>query len=209
MQSQSELFQIVFALCATSRLTCLLDSRQQECNQHGNDRYNNQQFDSSEPAGSSIRPETNTHLHHVLEKDKHIQKRRTAITGSTRDAPRNDSGAGELCVHSARASTLIARSPVSGLWRANPKIRMSVRTQAERSVRARRDPSNTMALNCARTQRATIAEIARERRESDSNDLRRRQRRSKRRLLQSLGLKRNSLNLCDGRHHQSDPFRND
>jgi hypothetical protein len=44
MQRQSDLLHVVFALCAASSLTGLLNCRQQQCNQNCNDGDHHQQF---------------------------------------------------------------------------------------------------------------------------------------------------------------------
>jgi len=48
VQCQTNLLQIVFALAAASRFACLLDGGQQECDQNGDDRNHDQQFDQGE-----------------------------------------------------------------------------------------------------------------------------------------------------------------
>ena len=49
VQSDTNLLQIVLALCSASCLTSLLNSRQQLCDQDRDDRDHNQQLDQGEP----------------------------------------------------------------------------------------------------------------------------------------------------------------
>ena len=49
VQGDTELLQIVLALCSASCLASLLNSRQQQCNQDRDDRDHNQQLDQGEP----------------------------------------------------------------------------------------------------------------------------------------------------------------
>ncbi len=48
MNSQSQLFQVVFALCSTGRFPGLLHGGQQQGNQDGNDGDDDKQFDQRE-----------------------------------------------------------------------------------------------------------------------------------------------------------------
>jgi hypothetical protein len=54
VQGQSELFKIVRALGPTRRLTHLLDCRQEQPDQNGNDGDHNKQFNESETRPSQV-----------------------------------------------------------------------------------------------------------------------------------------------------------
>ncbi len=52
---EGRLFDVVAAMNATSRFSCRLDCRQQQCDQNRDNRHNDQQLDQGKPAG----PENN------------------------------------------------------------------------------------------------------------------------------------------------------
>ena len=56
VQSQTNLLQIVLALRPASRLTSLLNSRQQQRHQNGNDRDHHQQLNQRKTSAPTILP---------------------------------------------------------------------------------------------------------------------------------------------------------
>jgi hypothetical protein len=49
VQRQPDLLEVVLALRATGRFAGLLNSREQECNEDGNNRNDHEEFNQSEP----------------------------------------------------------------------------------------------------------------------------------------------------------------
>ena len=50
VQSQTDLFQVIFALCAASGFAGLLNGWQQQCDEDGDDGDDDEQFDEGETA---------------------------------------------------------------------------------------------------------------------------------------------------------------
>jgi Na+-transporting NADH:ubiquinone oxidoreductase subunit NqrB len=63
VDSKRQLFEVVLALCPACRFTGLLNGRQQQGNQDGDDGNHNQQFDQCETATTALSLVNKTLVH--------------------------------------------------------------------------------------------------------------------------------------------------